>query len=432
MAMSEATPNSLAIYLHGERAGTLERLPEGRFRFAYEDGWIEGPGAPVSLSLPVEAERPAFEDHECAPFFAGLLPEGDFLRAVARAFHVSADNPFALLAAIGGECAGAIAIGPVDGPPPGSSAPSPKWLDAGELGALLGELPERPLALLDLADDEDGIRISLAGAHDKTGVLREGEEIGLTLGDPASTHILKLPIARVAEPIANEAYCMRLAAAAGLDVAPVEPRTAAGHEFLLVRRYDRDPEAQPDGRLHQEDFCQALGVRPDEKYEGEGGPGVAACGGLLRRASSAPARDLATFIDALFFNFLIGNNDAHGKNYALLLDGPSAVRVAPLYDLLSTAVFEGTRRKLAMKYGGENRPEYLRRRHLDRLAEDLGVRPRLIDRWATVMIDAVLDGREDARTSLPPDFRDQPVIERIDSVIEERCARLTKAIGEPR
>lgn len=429
--MSAAAPGPLAVYLHGELAGRLERLPEARFRFTYADDWIERGEAPLSISLPVGAERPTFEDAECAPFFAGLLPEGDFLRAVARAFHVSADNPFALLAEIGGECAGAIAIGAVDGPLPGSSAPPPKWLDADELGELLGELPERPLALLDFADEEDGIRISLAGAHDKAGVLCDGEEIGLTLGDPASTHILKLPIARVSEPIANEAYCMTLAAKSGLDAAAVEPRSIGGHEFLLVRRYDRDPDAQPDSRLHQEDFCQALGIRPGEKYEGEGGPGVAACAGLLRRASSAPARDLTTFLDALFFNFLIGNHDAHGKNYALLLDGPGAIRVAPLYDLLSTAVFEGTRRKLAMKYGGENRPEYLRRRHLDRLAEELGVRVPLVIRWAELTVEAVLRGREAARASLPPAFRDQPVLDRIDAVIDARCERLTRAVGEP-
>lgn len=425
--MSTDAGDSLAIYLHGQRAGTLWRLPQAKLRFAYATDWVLARGAPLSLSLPVAQEE--FVDELCAPFFEGLLPEGDFLRAIARAFHVSAENPFALLAEIGGECAGAIAIGAPGGPVPGSTSPPPKWLTEQKLGELLDELPERPLALLDLVDDGDGIRTSLAGAHDKAGVLCDGERVGLTLGAPASTHILKLPIARVSDPIANEAYCMRLAASAGLDVAKVEPREVADHQFLLVRRYDRNPDAAPDGRLHQEDFCQALGIGPNEKYEGEGGPGVAACAALLRR-SSAPARDLTGFLDALLFNFLIGNHDAHGKNYSLLLDGPGAVRLAPLYDLLCTAVFPGTRRKLAMRYGGENRSKYLRRRHLDRLAGELEVKPALVHRRATELITALRTSRSAARDSLPAPFRTRPVLDEIDAVIDERCERLTTAMGE--
>ncbi|HEY5941928.1 MAG TPA: type II toxin-antitoxin system HipA family toxin [Solirubrobacterales bacterium] len=420
--------NALAVYLHGTRAGTLERLPQARLRFTYSPSYASAGGAPVSLSLPPREE--AFEDAECAPFFQGLLPEGDFLRAIARTFHVSAENPFAVLAAIGGECAGAIALGSTDGPAPGTDAPPPRWLDDKEVRELLEELPSRPLALLDEAEDEDGIRISLAGAHDKIGVLHPEERIGLTRGSPPSTHILKLPIARVAEPIVDEAYCMALAAAAGLDVAAAEPREAGGREFLLVRRYDRDPGAPGDARIHQEDFCQALGVAPEEKYEGDGGPGVAGCAALLWRASSAPARDVVAFADALLFNFLIGNHDAHAKNYSLLLDGPEAIRLAPLYDLLCTAVFAETRRKLAMKYGGENRPKYLRRRHLDRLAGELEVKPSLVRRRAERMIELVGANAEAARAALPPAFQDRPLLEEIAALVEERRERLAKAVAE--
>ncbi len=420
--------NSLAVYLHGRRAGTLERLPQARLRFTYSPSYLSQRGAPISLGLPPREE--AFEDAECAPFFQGLLPEGDFLRAIAHTFHISAENSFAVLAAIGGECAGAIALGSTEGPVPGSGAPPPRWLDDEDLRELLGELPERPLALLDEVEGEDGIRISLAGAHDKIGVLREEEKIGLTRGAPPSTHILKLPIARVAEPIVDEAYCMSLAAAVDLDVAAAEPREAGGHEFLLVRRYDRAPDAPADGRVHQEDFCQALGVAPAEKYEGDGGPGVGQCASLLWRASSAPARDVVAFADALLFTFLIGNHDAHAKNYSLLLDGPEAIRLAPLYDLLCTAVFARTRRKLAMKYGGENRPGYLRRRHLDRLAEDLEVKPSLVRRRAERLIELVGDNAGAARGALPAAFQDRPLLDEIAALVDERRERLAKALSE--
>ncbi|HEX6152252.1 MAG TPA: type II toxin-antitoxin system HipA family toxin [Solirubrobacterales bacterium] len=420
--------NELAVHLHGVRAGTLERLPQARLRFAYAPEYVEAGGAPVSLSLPLREEP--FEDDECGPFFQGLLPEGDFLRAVARVFHVSAENPFAVLAAIGGECAGAISLGAVGGPAPGAASPPPRWLDDAELRQLLTDLPERPLALLDDAEEDEGIRISLAGAHDKIGVLREGDRIGLTRGAPPSTHILKMPIARVTEPVVDEAFCMALAAAVGLDAAAAEPWAVGPHEFLLARRYDRDPEALPDTRLHQEDFCQALGIAPAEKYEGEGGPGVADCARLLWKASSAPARDVTAFADGLLFNFLIANHDAHAKNYSLLLDGPDAVRLAPLYDLLCTAVFAGTRKKLAMKYGGENRPEYLRRRHLDRLAEALNVKGALVRRRAERMIEMVSSSFEDARGTLPVDFQDRPLLDEIAALIDARCDRLAKALAE--
>jgi HipA-like protein len=109
--------NALDVYLHGDRAGALERRSSARLRFAYAPDWVEGESTAISLSLPVR-ER-AYDHAECAPFFEGLLPEGDFLKAISRTLHVSARNPFQLLAEIGGECAGAISVGAVGGPAPG-------------------------------------------------------------------------------------------------------------------------------------------------------------------------------------------------------------------------------------------------------------------------------------------------------------------------
>ena len=311
---------------------------------------------------------------------------------------------------------------------PGSSARPSRWLDDEELGRLLGALPDRPL--LGTIDEEDGFRISLAGAQDKVGVLFDGGRIGLSQGDPVSTHIVKAPIPGVVDAVANEAFCMTLADRAGLEAARVEPRSADRHEYLLVHRYDRDPSAKPDGRLHQEDFCQALGLVPAVKYENEGGPSVADCATLIHRHSAAPARDLIAFLDALLFNFLIGNNDAHSKNYSLLLDGPGAIRVSPLYDLLSIAAIEGASRDLAMKYGGEKRPRYPRRRHLRRLASELEVKPTLVERRAQAMIERLLPAADEARGNLPADFQERTVLDRIAEVVAERSSRLRKALSE--
>ena len=341
--MSEA----LDVYLHGNRAGRLERRSQAKLSFALRRRLGRGGGLP-DLTQPAGAGA-GLRSRAVRSVLRGTAA-GDFLKAISRTLHVSARNPFQLLAEIGGECAGGDLGRAGRGPVPGKAASRPRWLSEGELGALLGDLPDRPL--LGTIDEEDGFRISLAGAQDKVGVLFDGRRIGLSRGRPPSTDIVKAPIPGVFEPVANEAFC-GTAAAVGLDVAAATPRSAAGQEYLLVHRYDRDEAARPDGRIHQEDFCQALGLVPAVKYENEGGPKVADCAGLISRHSAAPARDIIAFLDALLFNFAIGNNDAHSKNYSLLLDGNGAVRLAPLYDLLSIAVIEGASRALAMRYGGE-------------------------------------------------------------------------------
>jgi len=419
----------LDVYLHGRVAGVLERRSQARLRFTYHPDWVEAGGEPLSLSLPVRAAP--FEHEECAPFFEGLLPEGDFLKAIARTLHVSANNPFQLLTELGGECAGAISVAPAGGAEPGRHPRPPRWLSEGELAALLGELPQRPLvAVIDEVEDGGGFRLSLAGAQDKLGVLVDGEKIGLSHGKPPTTGILKPPIPRVEESVANEAFCMMLATRVDLEVAAAHPRLADSQDYLLVHRYDRGGDAA-DGRIHQEDFCQALGLVPAVKYEREGGPTIADCAALIRRDFRAPARDLTGFLDAILFNFLIANHDAHSKNYSLLLDGPEAIRLAPLYDLISTAVYPGTDRKLAVRYGGENRPAYLRGRHLDRLARDLEVKPTLVRRRAISMCERIEAATEEARAALPEPFQDRPIVEKVIAVIAERSEALRERAEEP-
>jgi serine/threonine-protein kinase HipA len=420
--------NRLDVYLHGRVAGTLERRSRARLRFTYTESWVAKGSEPLSLSLPIRPEP--YEHDRCAPFFEGLLPEGDFLKAIARTLHVSASNPFQLLTELGGECAGAISVAPAGGPEPGQDPRPPRWLGEEELGALLRELPRRPLiAAIDEVEDGGGFRLSLAGAQDKVGVLVEDGRVGLSHGRPPTTAILKAPIPHVEESVANEAFCMQLAAHVDLGAAAAAPRLADSHEYLLVHRYDRSRNAS-DGRVHQEDFCQALGLVPAVKYEKEGGPAVADCAELIRRHCSAPARDITVFLDALLFNFAIANYDAHAKNYSLLLDGPGSIRLAPLYDLISTVVFAGTDRKLAMRYGGENRPAYVRGRHLDRLAGDLGVKPALVRRRALDMCERLEAAAEEARRSLPEEFQDRPILEKVLAVLVEWSETLVKRASE--
>lgn len=234
-----------------------------------------------------------------------------------------------MLREIGGECAGAVSLVEVGAAPPFIASPEPRWLSDVELAPLFEELPTHPLMADE--DDEEGIRLSLAGTRDKLGVLLKDARIGITRGKPPSSHIIKKPDLGLPELVVNEAYCLALAREAGLEAAEAKPIEADGQEGLLVERYDRE---QSDGgtgirRIHQEDLCQALCFLPEQKYEGESGPGVERCAALLRAHASVPGRDLLSFFDALLFNLLIRNSDAHSKNYSLLLDGSGTPRLAP-------------------------------------------------------------------------------------------------------
>lgn len=422
---------ALDVFFHTTRAGRLERLAGAKLRFRYGEDWVEAGRGPLSLSLPVRTE--SYEDDECRPFFSGLLPEGEFLKSIARRFHVSAGNVFSVLAEIGGECAGAISLAAEGESPPFLDAPPPEWLDQSRLGVLLAELPERPLLALPGEDDE-GVRFSLAGSQDKLPVLWQRDRVGITRGKPPSTHIVKVPMASIEGMVANEAYCMALAATAGMSAAETMPIAAGEAEGLLVRRYDRVrvDDSETVHRIHQEDFCQAAGCDPEEKYQAHGGPGVAECATLIRSHSGSPGADLFAFLDALIFNLLVGNADAHSKNYSLLLEGDESPRLAPLYDLLSTRAYGGRfNRKMAMKYGGEYRPEKIRGRHLDRLAADLEMPPRGVRRRIGEVIERVSGSSESARDYLPGAWQEAPILDRIEAVVDETTDAVQRAAAEP-
>jgi len=413
----------LDVHLHDTLVGALERTDQGRLRFSYMPGTPENLEPPLSLSLRVRAEP--YEDGECRGYFSGLLPEGGFLRAVARAFGVSASNAFSVLDAIGGECAGAVSLSPAGtGRPP--TPGGPRWLDERELYEILDGSPERVMAA---GLDGEGLRLSLAGAPEKLPVIFGGGRIAITGGEPPSTHILKLPIAGFRDTVPNESYCLALADASGLNVAGAIARIASPNAFideapedsipfLQVTRYDRATEA-PIARIHQEDFCQALGRPPEVKYEAEGGPNVADCAALIGRHSAVPARDRLAFAEALLFNLVIGNLDAHSKNYSLILEGGDTPRLAPLYDLLSTSIYPGLSRKLAMKFGGENRPEYIRPRHLERLATDLGMRAAPLRRRAKDLCERIEVALPLADERVAGDFRHGETHEKVRERIGE-------------
>jgi serine/threonine-protein kinase HipA len=388
----------LDVYLHRELVGHLIQNDGGQMVFDYAESWLQLPGAtPLSHSLPLRRKR--FSRKECRGYFAGVLPEESKREIIARNLGISERNDYAMLERIGGECAGAVTFLPA-----GDTLPALddhyRALSAPELAGILRELPRRPLLA-----GETGIRLSLAGAQDKIAVRMEGETISLPLGGAPSTHILKPAVERFAGVVFNEAFCMRLAAAVGLPVARTEIRRVEDVEYLLVERYDRTHSQGPEGislgRLHQEDFCQALGIVSENKYQKEGGPSLKQCFALLREVSSAPVLDLARLLDAVIFNFLIGNNDAHGKNFSLLYRGEVTessgagtanleTRLAPLYDLVSTRYYPELTRDLAMKIGGEYSSDKVSKANFEQLAEDAGLAKPLVRRRVPELANSIL------------------------------------------
>ncbi len=340
--------NTLIVHLLGERVGTLQQDESGLLTFCYDEAWLENPNAiPLSRSLPLQSG--AFPTKSTRAFFAGILPEEGLREKIAEILGISSSNDFAMLERIAGECAGAVSLFPEDVAPTDAQNARYRELSEQELQQLIAELPNRPLMA-----GAEGLRLSLAGAQDKlpVAVLRDG--ICLPLGDTPSTHILKPEPDRFPGLAANELFCMTLADAVGLNVSHIEYRPIGRRPCVLVHRYDRNTnEAGYTTRLHQEDFCQALGFPPERKYQAEGGPALGDCISLLRDWSTAPVVDIPAFINALIFNVLIGNADAHAKNYSLLYSVGER-RLSPCYDLVCTLAWPNLSKNLAMKIGGCN------------------------------------------------------------------------------
>jgi serine/threonine-protein kinase HipA len=324
----------LAVWLYGAKVAIIER-DRRRLRLEYLPEAMETIpfGTPLlSLTLPLTNER--FGSGVVRPFLDGLLPEGDSRRALAEELGLRADESFGLISALGRDCAGAVVIQPDDEPvPPSPTVLSAEPLTDEALGDLVANLRAAPLGV------DQRVRISLAGVQEKLLLTRMPDgRWGRPVDGTPSTHILKPEIAAFPHTVENEAFCMRVAKHLGLPVAAVETTVVGSRKLIVVERYDR--LILPDGnvtRLHQEDFCQATGVQPDRKYEEDGGPSLRRIAGILQSAASSDA--VETLLRMVTLNVLIGNGDAHAKNFSLLHELSGALHLAPAYDLMSTLIY---------------------------------------------------------------------------------------------
>lgn len=407
----------LSVRLYGLPVGILEQDLRGQMHFAY----LDTAARPLSLSMPLSKKE--YLNNDCVAFFGGLLPESDNARKVlGKKFGISPNNTFSLLKEIGQDCAGAISFHPTDEPvrPHEDFDLEGRCLSDEELVTYIQELPIKPLFI-----GVDDLRLSLAGVQDKAAVCLIDGQIAIPQHGCPTTHILKPAIVQFNGTVENEYYCMKLAKRLGLSVADVEIRKAKDIQFLLVKRYDRIISGNQIRRIHQEDFCQALTIPTSHKYQNEGGPSFKQCFDLLRQTST-PVVDRTRLAQVMIFNYLMGNNDAHGKNFSLLYLPNDTIQLAPLYDVLSTRIYEDLTKKMAMKIGSKYELDNVEPRHWQQLCQDIGYSYPLLKETLLSQAEAILKAAREEMDLLQDRSFDMAVIANIVSFLDKHCARTLK------
>lgn len=385
---------SLPIYTD-ERAVALIETDRDGPHVQYDDTWRQEARFPISLSMPLASPR--YGPEVAVPWLMNLLPEGEPLRAMTHALGVARDDILGLIAQTGRDLAGALTIGA----PRSAERPGYRKIETAlDLERIIAELPSKPFLV-----GEDGVSMSLAGAQEKLPVALVDGAVAIPVNGASSTHILKPDNPRLVGSVQNEALCMVLARRCGLNVAPVTTGLAGERSYLLVDRYDRTGEGAAVQRLHQEDFCQALGRPPAAKYEFNGsgvrGPSLAEMFALVR--AHMTARDINALLDAVIFNIAIGNVDSHAKNYSVLL-APRRIALAPLYDLMSGLDWANITQNHAQAIDDQRRGRHIYGRHWRRMADACGLsKPGVVRRLEalTTRLLAELPGAVEEVAGMP-------------------------------
>lgn len=383
--MATTVPESLKVFWGRRLVGELWSTAQA-MQFRYADEWRQT-GRPISISMPLSAQ---VYTKEAQNFFSNLLPEGDFRRKIERIYKVSEDNDFSLLARIGGDCAGALSVA---------------YEPASDEEGWYQTLSEDALAKL---IDTGGVsayaaqntsRLSLAGVQGKLPVHRDGKTLYLPMAGAPSSAILKFNRYDKEFPhlIENEFYLSRIAFHLGLPVIDCELLRIDDQRIFIAKRYDRELVDGWPVRLHQEDFCQALGYDYRHKYEKEGGPGLATIIQLARNQLDLTA--VRRIIEWQLLNVVFGNSDGHAKNLSILyLDNQT--QLAPFYDLVCTRAYPRLDRRLAVFIAEQDDPDRINPHCLEQFAKETGVTKRFLNQLIRSLIDRADQAVEAAREDL--------------------------------
>ena len=423
---------ALHVWMNGQPVAVWTTLRTGTPVLRYHQAWAQSDeGRALSLSLPFTVGL-EHRGNAVTNYFHNLLPDSaEIRRRLRRRFHTRSDDAFDLLSAIGRDCVGAVQLLPPDVGPEGWSRVDAEPLKDADVERILASVTsEAPLG----QRDEDDLRVSIAGAQEKTALLRMAERWYRPKGATPTTHILKLPLglvgnmrADMTDSVENEWLCGQLMNELGIATAETAIATFGDTKALVVTRFDRrwqgvlagaEQKARfkvPAGawiaRLPQEDFCQALGIAPDRKYESDGGPSVRDCLGVLANSEQAD-EDCATFALAQLAFWLLAATDGHAKNFSIHHRRGGRFNLAPLYDVLSAWPIIGRgpnqlpyqRAKLALAIRGQNAHYRLNEidvRHWQRLANACGAG---VWQRMTAMVESVEKALQDVGRRLPTDF----------------------------
>lgn len=430
----------LNVFLNARLVGTLRRESTGAIDFQYTAEWLSWESTfPVSLSLPLREDR--YIGAPVINVFDNLLPDSDATRKrIAERVGASGTDAYSLLTVLGHDCVGALQFLP-DGVDPGKAgAIDGNPVSDDDIAAIVNNLAAAPLGV---GEDED-FRISIAGAQEKTALLRKDGSWFKPAGTTATTHILKPQIGQLpngvdlSNSVENEYLCLKLLAALGVPTAGTEIADFGNRRTLIVERFDR--RWTSDGRLlrlPQEDICQALSVPPTRKYQSEGGPGMRDIIQLLK-GSDTPEQDIATFMRACILFWMLGATDGHAKNFSIALGPGGRFRLTPLYDVLTAqpsldaGQIQQRKFKLAMSVG-KNRHypvDGIMPRHFLQTAELAGVgMPLMRSIFEDLAVNA-LKKTDAVIAMLPRGFPDQ-LAASVRAAVEERAGLLTGMAAEP-
>ncbi len=404
----------LRVFINGQLVGFFLKDPGGTVAFGYDESWLARDNAiPVSLSLPLREDP--FKGPVVAAFFENLLPDSESLRRrVSEKVGAEGMDAYSLLSRIGRDCVGALQFLPEDEELQASTEIQGRVASDSEIEGMLLNLAQAPLGL----EPERDFRISIAGAQEKTALLRYKDQWWKPSGATPTTHILKKQMGTLpngldlSNSIENEFYCLRLLAAFGLPVNHAEISTFGKTKALVIERFDR--RWTRDGRLlrlPQEDCCQALSVPPSRKYQNDGGPGISDILRLLK-ASDTPAEDQKRFLKAQVVFFLIGATDGHAKNFSIFLGPLGRFRLTPLYDILSAqpslalGQIHKKQMRLAM-FAGTNRHYVVDRicgRHFAQTVDRVGLPRGLAKEVMEEVAMRAVAAKQELEESLPLDF----------------------------
>ena len=409
-------PETLFVHYQQYPVGALTLAASGMMQFQYHAGWQQHlHGFPISISLPLDGN---YDIHASHHFFVNLLPEANVRQQICQSLKISPGNDFELLKAIGGDCAGALAITESDSPVQPDQryeAVNERQLADWSIGA--------PNAF-SAVTGQDEVRLSLAGAQDKLPVHIQDGQISVPLGNTPSTYLLKFASPIYSHLPENETFVGTLASAIGLPAVDIQLRRTNRAAIAVISRYDRILEGESYRRLHQEDFCQALGISPGRKYEKEGGPGLRQCAEIIRSHTSFPLLELQKLMHWTLFNLLVGNADAHGKNLSLVYVDRRRLQLAPFYDLVCTRNYKNISRHLAMSLGGVSDPDQIGAKQLHAMADDLGVRATVVLKATASLSELLHQTMPDVVTRFADTWGTSPILERIPIIVRKQIRRL--------